>query len=204
VKLLPRSRRGKVALAGGLLAALLAAGTVDWWRPWEVRYKGRPSSWWEARACELVMQLDGGGVFEPPTFGVWNFPRSGPWAWLARAGFPVEEWTGGEWPLRGLLDDPAAAPVLIELLHSRHTKARRFAAFALGRVGRSAAPEATADARAALLAARDDADEDVRAVVFWAISDLNEWAGESHKQTPEPRTEPAPPRPAVQMPRADD
>jgi hypothetical protein len=45
VKLLPASRRGRVLLAGGV-AALAAALAVDWYRPWEAHYLGRPTSWW--------------------------------------------------------------------------------------------------------------------------------------------------------------
>ena len=48
MRLLPQSRRGRVALAAGL-AALLALGWCEWYRPWEAHYKGRPTSWW-ARA----------------------------------------------------------------------------------------------------------------------------------------------------------
>ena len=48
MRLLPKSRRGRVAVAVVLATALLLAlGWCDWYRPWEARYRGRPASWWE-------------------------------------------------------------------------------------------------------------------------------------------------------------
>src|SRR5215213_7030611 len=66
MRLLPKGRRGRAAVAAGL-AALLALGgylVLDEYRPWEQpRYHGRPVSWWADRVrlwvpCEAHIGVD--------------------------------------------------------------------------------------------------------------------------------------------------
>ena len=53
MKLLPRSRRGRVGVVSvGLLAVMTVAGWCDWYRPWEPHYLGHPARWWAAWVCD--------------------------------------------------------------------------------------------------------------------------------------------------------
>src|SRR4051794_12911549 len=124
MRLLPRSRRRRVALAGGLAAVLLAlAWYVFEYRPWEAHYLGRPTSWWAAWVCDPE-----GRKPRPP----WENVRD---ELLARMGVPPPP---GLWAMPDLLRngrDPEAIPVLIELLEWPNDEAREWAAFQLFRFG---------------------------------------------------------------------
>jgi HEAT repeat protein len=149
VKLLPKSRRGRLALAGGLLAALALAVWCDWYRPWEARYLGRPSAWWaeEVRSARA----------RPPR--AWWSPRA------------VSDWVGAR-----LLGQPApapsqlawggaaAVPVLAELLRHEDYRVRRLACIGLGNKA-AEAPEA----RRYLEQALGDADPLVRLVAHGCL-----------------------------------
>src|SRR4051794_29783276 len=116
MRLLPKSRRGRVAVAVGLAALLLALGWCDWYRPWEARYLGRPTSWWAREYEGLVWEYQFLGPPENPPilYGV-PPPREPAWweQWL--------RWAGVRLPARPvdrrlLHGDPRAVPVLVELL----------------------------------------------------------------------------------------
>src|SRR5207237_359059 len=80
VRLLPKTRRGRLALAGGLLAALVLAGWCYDYRPWEARYQGRPTSWWAGEIPRWV-KGDGDGAGGPrngpPCWGGWGIGTGG-------------------------------------------------------------------------------------------------------------------------------
>src|SRR3954471_24126112 len=113
MRLLPRSRRARVAVATGLAAAVLALGWCREYRPWEAHYRGKPTSWWAA------------WVGDPE----WRKPRP-PWEslWVelrALLGGPyLVDIPDLEMPPKG----PEAIPVLIELLDWPNDKAREWAA----------------------------------------------------------------------------
>jgi len=122
MRLLPESRRGRAAVAAGLAALLLALVWCYEYRPWEARYRGRPTSWWAAWVCDPE----------------WRKPRP-LWEKLREE---VRVLLGGTRPL----DLPAipdlleidigsdAIPVLVELLEWPDDRARGWGA--LGLVGR--------------------------------------------------------------------
>jgi HEAT repeat protein len=153
VKLLPTTRRGRLALAGGVLAALALAAWCYEYRPWEAHYLGRPTSWWDralTRVCEgppqpawpaaLGIHLpDPEPRFPPP-------PEDDPEGYLGRGG-------------------PDAVPVLIGLLASRNPVNRRTAAILLRDLG----PGAGTAAVPPLLRALGDPDEHVKAASFSAL-----------------------------------
>jgi hypothetical protein len=146
VRLLPKTRRGRLALAGGLLALLLGGyWFVFEYRPREAHYKGRPTSWW-ARECS---RLEWGGSVSAWRYLSLSYTPVPPdgldgavWEqWLRQLGVPLPFRPVDERLLRG---DPAAVPVLIELLRSPEDQSRTAGAYGLGRVGpaaREAAPE---------------------------------------------------------------
>src|SRR5262249_27785148 len=129
VKLLPRSRRGRTALAGGLVAALAFAVWCDWYRPWEAHYLGRPTSWWDREAREWLNSAASAG---PVALWVRRRPDTPLWReWLGRVtGRPADTAINvdlrEEMPL--LRGDPAAVPVLAELLRDPDLKCRLIAA----------------------------------------------------------------------------
>jgi HEAT repeat protein len=150
MKLLPKSRRGRLILAGGLLAALAGLGGywyVSEYRPWEQpRYLGRPASWWDQ---QLTRQLPVRGT------GPWQPPPMSPWQqWLVRLGLlrpPLPAFVRLDQP------DPGAVPVLTALLASNDAGTRAEAARILGRLGPPARP-----ALRALLPCLEDQDAKVR------------------------------------------
>src|SRR5262245_54200488 len=134
MRLLPRSRRGRVAVGVGLATVLLAAGWCREYRPWEAHCRGRPVSWWD-RAFTRYSQ-------EPVVFcGRWR-----PWwdRWLYPLGLseprdPLAEMVGGG---PGVDFDPDAVPVLAALLGSADPNTRRLAIDILGAGGQAARPAA--------------------------------------------------------------
>jgi hypothetical protein len=121
--LLPEGRPFRVALAGGLalLAALFAFLLVASYRPWEARYLGRPTSWWEEALAR-----------EKGALG-----RASEWRrWFESPG-PIE--VGPH--LRALRDaGPEAVPLLVELLSSPDLDTRSLACLFLGHMGPAARP----------------------------------------------------------------
>jgi hypothetical protein len=117
MRLLPRGRRARVALAGGLAAFLLAL-PVDWCRPWEAHYQGRPTSWWDR---ELTWEREGRLADQP----FWR-------GWLGKLGLPVPKQVSAEAVLEA--GDPDAIPVLLELLRGPDLHNRREASFCLCRM----------------------------------------------------------------------
>src|SRR5262245_37046630 len=103
MKLLPKSRRGRVAVVRGLVGARLALyWYVFEYRPWEAHYLGRPTSWWareyDEPYCPLPGRVGALGLLEE---------------WLGRVGIRLP---GGPVDTRLLEGDPEAVPVLTELL----------------------------------------------------------------------------------------
>jgi hypothetical protein len=102
MKLPPKNQRVRIALAGGLAAVLLAFGVdrgLDWYRwhrPGEAHFRGRPTSWWEWQHTRWQ---------NPPAWRAWLESVGAPY--FADPLSPAEELAAG---------DPAAAPVLAELL----------------------------------------------------------------------------------------
>jgi hypothetical protein len=125
VKLMPATRRGRLALAGGLLALLLGAYLAQeaydrhkWDRRGEAHFRGRPTSWWDD---QLTRRRD-----EPEPS--WR-------TYLRRLGLPVAE----SGPLAELRNGgPDAAPVLAELLASRDHDNGSYASLLLRHLGPSA------------------------------------------------------------------
>jgi hypothetical protein len=154
VKLLPKSRRGRLALAGGLLAALAAYWYGFEYRPWEDHFRGRPTSWWDR---ELAREWDG------PTR-----PEGQP-GWrerLARYGLATP--APGS-PARALrAGDPAAAPVLAGLLESQDRRTRGLAVEELTALGEAARP-----AVPALLRRLRDRDTNFRWEAFRALKAID-------------------------------
>jgi hypothetical protein len=109
--------RGRRAIIASGLAALLAV-TVYWYvleyRPWEEHYRLRPASWWSR-------ELAGDG--QPPS------------AWrksLERVGIPLPDPHAAQ---NALEADPAAAPVLVELLQGADNNVRASASSCLRELG---------------------------------------------------------------------
>src|SRR5262245_14005064 len=68
MRLLPRSRRGRAAVAVGLAALLAVYRYVFEYRPWEAHYRGRPMTWWAADILrrEEIRDVGGGRRVPPP------------------------------------------------------------------------------------------------------------------------------------------
>jgi hypothetical protein len=129
-----------VALAGGLLAALLGGyWYVFEYRPWEAHYRGRPTSWW-AEEVERASPWDG-TVDHPPWL-----------SWLGEFGLPLPE---RHRPWSALADGEAdAVPVLAELVARNPSKHFLFSFVYLARLGAKARP-----AVPSLLRLLNDSDE---------------------------------------------
>src|SRR5262249_21345135 len=151
VKLLPRSRRGRLALAGGLAVVVLALARCYEYRPWEAHYQGRPTSWW---ARDVPRWVDTSDYFSARLPDSCAPPL--PWEkWQLRLGLLRREQYHEKFQL--LRGDPAAVPVLVELLRWPDLVVRERAAVGLGDAGAGARP-----AVPALLAALGDQDVSVR------------------------------------------
>lgn len=125
MRLLPARRRTRVAI-GVVVAALMASATYAY-RPWESHFKWRPTSWW----AEEIMQweespsnIQFSGMLQPPD----EFRRrpTRVEAWLERIGIRGPSCDG---PLP--LANPAAVPVLCELLSHPDPEVRSIALVAL-------------------------------------------------------------------------
>jgi hypothetical protein len=177
MKLLPRSRTGRVVAAG--LTALVAIGVfliLDEYRPWEQpRYHGRPVSWWAARAwvrgpCEAHLGLDPAEWAQPYTV-FWDY---GPplWVeWLEAHVLPARYlgWDPEreDWSL--VRDgDPEAVPVLLGPLRRPEEEVRLGAVVGLT----AAAARGSRPAVAGLREAAGDRDEFIRRFARKALEDL--------------------------------
>jgi hypothetical protein len=176
VKLLPRSRRAQLALAGGVLAALLALGWCYEYRPWEAHYRGRPASWWEKRVREQIKTVITANnvwfdVISPSSLGVgWR-------DWLKGAGVPVCAILPAPPAAEELSRAPGAFSVLAQLHRSRHTEVRRYAAACLSNYAGSYRPTMepadVEQARQALGAALDDPDRVTRTLARSGLSQID-------------------------------
>jgi hypothetical protein len=158
VKLLPTSRRGRVALAGGLLAALLGGyWYVFEYRPWEpAHYRLRPTSWWD-REVQDWKALDFAHPVPGPAPSWARLRPEPPWrAWqrwvTGRPGVINPRWDDWDTHMPLLTGDPAAVSVLSGLLRSPYSNSRLLAADGLRQVG----PEARAAAPSLVALLRDD------------------------------------------------
>src|SRR5689334_17831640 len=123
---LPENRPFRVALAGGLalLAALFAFLLVAAYRPWEARYLGRPTSWWEEA---LAREREALGL--------------GPSEWRQWVESPDPGPAGRAPHLEALREaGPEAVPLLSDLLESEDWGTRWLACLLLGRLGPAARP----------------------------------------------------------------
>jgi hypothetical protein len=133
-------RRRRVWLAWAVLLVVAAAfvhpavrwGVIGWARG-EAFYQGRPTSYWvrEVRRLDMLdMWTSGILYFFPPE-------RTKTEQWLERhTGIQLSGGRSASLPL----DDPAAVPVLLELLKSEDFQVRLFAIQALGHIGPDARP----------------------------------------------------------------
>jgi hypothetical protein len=156
MRLLPKHRWGRPTLAQAVtVAAVLAAGwfLLD---PGGIRYRGRSAAWW-------AEELERGRNRNWVGCGAVPFPETLP-APLRRL-IPVNDDEDG---LALRLGDPAAVPVLLELLRHPHPKTRVCAAEGLWSIGRQAP-----DAIDALVGALRDEDGEVRSVAWRALRDVD-------------------------------
>src|SRR2546421_7646860 len=108
MRLLPKSRRGRAAVAVGL-AALLASGVYEY-RPWEAHYRGRPTSWWAAWVCDPEFREP-----RPPAEKLWQEVRARVKGYRPTTTTVVSPLPPG---------DATAVPVLVELLEWPNAEAR--------------------------------------------------------------------------------
>jgi hypothetical protein len=141
MRLLPARRRTRIALAV-LSVAALATLAVFTYRPWEARYRGRPTSWWARKVSDLSADA------RP----AWK-------QWLASARIDPDPTDDDGWGL--VYGDSAAVPVLLELLRRPEVELRVLAVYGLGATGRKQPGSADA-AIPALAAAFRDGSHDVR------------------------------------------
>jgi hypothetical protein len=156
-------RRFLLVLAWGLGAGAL---WWQWYRPGEARCLGRPTSWWAAAAHRSEPRLVAFCSLGCAPVVLW-VERPQPWeALLSRVGFrsPFQTPRLKDTLLRG---DPAAAPVLLELLRRPEPNARLAAVVGLG-----ALIDKTPAARPALEAATADLDNHVRLMAKRALGRL--------------------------------
>ncbi len=145
---------------------------LPWIRPTtepSERYQRFTASQWEAEIRQWKVLCHGSSN----KTGVWTFwvrKQSFCIAWLRQVGFDSRN-DQEDMPL--LQGDPAAVPVLIQLLSSHDSQARLLAAEGLEKVGASARP-----AVPALLGALDDEDEVVREQVEQALFRIDREAAE--------------------------
>jgi hypothetical protein len=152
-----------VALAGGLLAALLGGyWYVFEFRPWEAHYRLRPTSWW---ANEVPGWLDASDYHSArlPDYEA----RLSQWEkWQLQLGLFSRKRHRERFQL--LLGDPAAVPVLVELLRCPDPVARERAADGLGCCGGDAR-----ESSHALVAALRDGDRRVRGAARGALKRID-------------------------------
>src|SRR4051812_12536267 len=120
MRLLPESRWTRAAGAVAL-AALLGLGAY-WYKPWEAHYRGRPTSWWAAdilRWEEESLNLFASVYLSRPPSEIADWL-----AWLTGN----RELARHEDDLPLVKGDPAAVPVLTDLLKCPDAKVRYVAA----------------------------------------------------------------------------
>jgi hypothetical protein len=160
--LLPPNRRAYC----GLVLLLLALAAASWCLPYpprEARYHGRPASWWGeevtrwySRGIDTNKGVD--QMWTPTTFE----------QALARAGYSGQ--SVGEEDYRLADGDPAAVPVLVELIRYRDLKTRRLAATSLfWAVMNNGSEKVDAATRTAMEKAVGDEDAQVRQCARRAI-----------------------------------
>jgi HEAT repeats len=106
---MPKRRRGLLVVV--FLATILVAVSLVAYSPWEARYLGKRTSWWASR-------IQGSSRTD-------NFLASLP-AWMVPARKDVDDEPD---PYDALHDNPAAVPVLVQLLGHSDAEVRTAAAF---------------------------------------------------------------------------
>jgi hypothetical protein len=159
-------RRVLLILSAVMVAAIIAAfyqsALIGWWRG-EAKYKGRYTNSWRAelRCYKRIFGIVGGGLMEVH----WSYERvPSKWeGWLAEV-IPDTSQSKYAESLQLLNGDPAAIPVLVELLQAPETDIRIMAVQAMERLGSEAQ-----DAIPALSVLDNDDDSDVRLAARQAI-----------------------------------
>jgi hypothetical protein len=160
-------RKYLVVLFGALLVAIMSAFAYCY-RPWETHYKWLPTSYWASRC--LAGRVDTQSFFlggqgsrtfwlfatEPSPQAVWQ-------KWLAAIGIRIGLSNDSEPEV--LSGDPAAIPVLRELLRDRSVRVRQAAVY-----GIYAARKTSSDVKDVLESAAGDEDANVRCLVDEALS----------------------------------
>ncbi len=163
MRLMPKTWKRRVAATVALLVlTTLACKAIDyarWYRPGEAHYLGRPTSWW-ATHCQTGT-LDVQSFQASPTGWVsyWNYqpvpagqlyeqtggsyPAEPFWhEWVAVLGIRLDRYDRESlWLMRG---DPAAVPVLLELLGDPKRSVRHAAIYGLAVVGNKSPDAVTA------------------------------------------------------------
>jgi hypothetical protein len=168
-------RRGAFGLAAAGLVLALATVIYDrvhWYKPHEAHYQTRPVSWW-AMHCEagrLNPQLAAGLNGEDLRF----------WFYDPDATIPADlngnPWSSDTTAIRLMKGDPAALPVLMELLRDDRSSVRSAAVYGLACVAKK---HRSALAIAALEEASHDDDEIIREYVGDALREFARVSGKT-------------------------
>jgi hypothetical protein len=168
-------------LALAVAGALYRSALIGWWRG-EAQYRGRYTNSWDAevRHWRIVGYIGGNGHCSP------IYSREPSWWLLMLDKLGCGRFMDRSYPVPSILEgcDPAAAPVLVELLRSPNSNVRILAATALAETGPGAR-----DALAALRALQDDEDSEVRWAAETAIWEIEESPVHSSPQDADCRPE---------------
>jgi hypothetical protein len=147
MRLLPKNRWGRrIVTVAAILATLALGYWVEWYRPWEAHYKGRPTSRW-ARALLGRRHSTRPPSSLPAPFGRWmdqlydafesvtNEPETGEWYGGPNFGYVSVD--GEVLDIIEFISDPALVPVLVELLDYPDGHIRAMTAHALSQRGPS-------------------------------------------------------------------
>jgi hypothetical protein len=173
MRFLPGTNRTRLIVAAVMTAALLSAGLFIY-RPWEARFRGRPTSGW-ARRCEggfvgraPILCLEGSDL--PGWFSHNEIPKPFWYHWATAVGIKTDL-ADSETPYL-ISGDPAAVPVLLELVKHPSPLVRQVAVCGLQQVGLQQAGEEDPHVVAALEKARADEDFIVRGLARSALQKM--------------------------------